>query len=619
MRYSGVMAMTARSALLGKLAVLQGLDVGVEPLDFHLAVLSSLRQLGVAKQIDARIPPPEPGPQLAIAAALGLPEPKPGPSAGQCAEAMLLNLMSGRVALYQMAGWLQRLPCRLFWGADICAEQFTDDRLARTLDALHEAGLDSLYSEFFAQLVRVHDVPTDRVHSDGSTLSLQGAYELGEDCEGPIPRFGYSKNNHRGLQLVLGNTVQQHGIPVVSRLYDGNTSDQVIYRDHLARLADGLCKPEDTTFVGDCKVCDAETLGALRSRKFHVVTLLPKTFSAHRQLLERALSKGSPADWPLLLERTAKTSDEEPLVYRGVALSMRMPLQEIAIRKNGKKEVLKAWTQNWSAVVVHSSQLAEVHLSAQNKAIEKERKALQSELRPIEKMRFATREKAEGAREPCEARIGKRVDTWDVLFEVVEEKKKLPRGKPGRPRTGEAAPEGIEYRVKATLRADEEGRREAARHHGLFILVCSRKVNDQHSASHVLGIYREQTEVEAGFRWLKAPLQMTPVLLHTPTRIAALGLLFSMALGLYRTLQMRVRRALAQSGHFVVGHHNKPTQQPSLEFIMTKFQHLTHVLVRVESEQVGQTRNLREEHRELLRLLGLPDDLYDAPQTLHAL
>ncbi len=116
------MPVSALTPILAQQIHLQGLDVGVEPLDFHLAALASLRQLRVAAQIDARIPPPKPGPQSTLAAALGLPEPKPGPSVGQCVEAMLLNLLSGRVALYQHAAWLQRMPCSLFWGEDISAE-----------------------------------------------------------------------------------------------------------------------------------------------------------------------------------------------------------------------------------------------------------------------------------------------------------------------------------------------------------------------------------------------------------------------------------------------------------------------------------------------------------------
>ena len=109
------------------------------------------------------------------------------------------------------------------------------------------------------------------------------------------------------------------------------------------------------------------------------------------------------------------------------------------------------------------------------------------------------------------------------------------------------------------------------------------------------------------------------MLLHTPRRIAALGLLFAMALGLYRTLQMRVRRALAQAKQTVPGHHGRPTARPSLEFLMGIFRHLTRISLRVQEQIVGQTQGLGEAHRQVLPWLGLPRELYDDPQILHAL
>jgi transposase len=608
-------------ALLGRLATLQGLDVGVENLDFHLAALATLRQLGVAKRIDARIPPADPGPQSAIAAALGMPEPKPGPSVGQCAEAILLNLLSGRVALYKMAPWLQRLPCALFWGKDASPEQFTDDRLARALDALHAADLDSVYAEFFSQLVRVHDVPTDRLHSDGSSFTVHGAYALSDDEEGPRPMFGHSKEGHSAFQLVLGSTVQQHGIPVVFDIQNGNTSDPIIYREHLERVGSRLRDPNDTDFVGDCKLFDATTLGALRDKNLHAVTLMPKTFSAHEELLDQALVLGPPSGWPILLEREARTQGEEdePLVYRGVALTTKVALQKTIVKGKNQMPSVRKWTETWAAIVLHSSELAQVHQSAQDKQIKREQTQLQTELRTLEKLRFTTPEKADGATQVWMERMKRKVKTWYLSLRVVEDRKKVRRAGPGRPRVGERPPEEVSYRVVATLHPDAEGREQDARHHGLFILVSSRPVSETRSPRRVLEIYREQTEVESGFRWLKAPAQLAPILLHKPHRIAALGLLFAMALGLYRTLQMRARRTLAQAGEMVAGHHNRPTARPSLEFLMGKFLHLTRISLRLQEQLVGETRGLTNEHRRLLELLGLPPALYDDPQILNSL
>src|SRR5438105_3444773 len=106
----------------------------VRRLDFLPIALAFLRKLRVAEIIDAALPTPAPGPQSAIAAALGVPPPLPPPSVGTCAEAMILNILEGRVALCQMEEWLRGLAMETLWGPHVQPAQFTDDRLAQTLD-----------------------------------------------------------------------------------------------------------------------------------------------------------------------------------------------------------------------------------------------------------------------------------------------------------------------------------------------------------------------------------------------------------------------------------------------------------------------------------------------------
>ena len=126
------------------LAATDGLTV--HRLDFLPIALAFLRKLNVAATIDAAIPAPPPGPRSALAQALGLPPPKPPPSVGVCAEAMILNILEGRVALSSMEMWLRGLDLGSLWGPDVQPAQFTDDRLARSLDGIFEAGPETLYS-----------------------------------------------------------------------------------------------------------------------------------------------------------------------------------------------------------------------------------------------------------------------------------------------------------------------------------------------------------------------------------------------------------------------------------------------------------------------------------------
>ena len=233
----------------------------VRRLDFLPIALAFLRKLRVAEIIDEALPMPAPGPQSAIAAALGVPPPLPPPSVGTCAEAMILNLLEGRVALCQMEEWLRGLAMQSLWGDHVQPAQFTDDRLALTLDRLFAFGTETLYSQIVVELVRVFHVKTHRLHFDTTSLMTYGAHDLPDELPGPRPARGYSKDHRPDLlQWVFGMTVNHEGLPIVSTLQDGNTADPLVHRDHLEILRARAVDPTTTTFVFDSKGCNAEGL-----------------------------------------------------------------------------------------------------------------------------------------------------------------------------------------------------------------------------------------------------------------------------------------------------------------------------------------------------------------------
>jgi hypothetical protein len=265
--------------------------LSVQRLDFLPVALALLCQMGVADVLDAAVGPAKPGPQHAAAQAAGLPPPAPPPSVGTCVEAMVLNILEGRVALMNMEQWLRGIEVGALWGPTVNPQSFTDDRLGRTLDALYEAGLDTLYTQVVSGMVQRFAVPLRRVHCDGSTVKVYGDYQRPASDPGPQAKRGHSKDRRPDLlQFVFGMTVQEQGLPLASDVLDGNTTDQPIYRSHLERLKTLVAQPSETTFVGDCKVCDAKTLGALRQAQFHVTTLMPKTFGLWEELVQQSLN-----------------------------------------------------------------------------------------------------------------------------------------------------------------------------------------------------------------------------------------------------------------------------------------------------------------------------------------
>jgi transposase len=564
--------------------------VEVQRLDFDPVALEVMRQVGLAQLIDQRAQAPkQAGPQHTLAASRGEPPPLDGPSVGQVVEAMVLNVLGGRVALYSMSQWLQSRPVSLYWGDQVQPEMFSDDRLARALDALWEAKPSALFSDIVLATLKRFHVDLARLHSDPSTVPLEGAYALDEDEPGPLPRGGFSKDNRRGgVQLVLGLTVQQDGIPALCDLYNGDVTDPAVFGDQLSKLQVLQRRLPDlswseVTFVGDSKACTQGTLGAIRHSKMHALTLLPRIFNAHATLLAEAL-KRPVASWPEIRRKKGRTLSDPDSVWRGVVLPVAMQLE---CTENGET---RHWKEDWSALINHSSQLERMQFHTWQNRLAKNGEALRAKLRKLEKEPHRDKAVAEKELERLQKEAS-HSEGWLIR--------------------GEVRAEGKRWWVRAEVDADPEERQRIQRELGTSILVTSRKVGSDYPASRMLEEYREQFVPEQGFRWLKGPNQIAPVLLKTPTRIAALGLIFAIALMLHRLMQHVIRRNLHERKQYFEGHHRKPTQKPTLALVMARFSglHLVHLLVgNAQQTLVSGATGLQ---RELLSLLDLPPDLYD--------
>jgi len=80
----------------------------------------------------------------------------------------------------------------------------------------------------------------DCFHADTTSVSLTGAYEHceAEEYEGLPICHGYSKDHRPDLKpVIVGQTVTEHGIPLVSQALDGNTADSEFNHQALTLLS----------------------------------------------------------------------------------------------------------------------------------------------------------------------------------------------------------------------------------------------------------------------------------------------------------------------------------------------------------------------------------------------
>src|SRR5690606_12909200 len=122
-------------------------------------------------------------------------DPRSRVSEGECVALMLLNILEGRVALYNMESWLARTDWEVLLGADCPPDAFNDARLAACLDRIAHAGTEELLASVVLRYLRNEDAPSEYpVHGDTTSFSLQGAYTSGHQQHEPRPAYGHSKD-----------------------------------------------------------------------------------------------------------------------------------------------------------------------------------------------------------------------------------------------------------------------------------------------------------------------------------------------------------------------------------------------------------------------------------------
>lgn len=522
-----------------------------------------------------------------------------------CVSLMILNILHGRVALYRMNEWLENTDVEVVLGRDCPPEAFYDDRLAGTLDRLAALGTDDVLTEVVTSYLHSDACPDEyTAHSDTTTLKLYGAYDVEPKLDAPRPDYGHSKDHRPDLkQLVYGMTLQGAvGVPMCISMFDGNTADQVANRFQIERLA-GLLPPEhDVTLVHDCKLFDPKSLGHVLDSAFHFVTLVPRSYSLRRELVDWAVQTHS--DLPELAREPGRTKAHPDRVYRGISTTRPF---DIDGPETGEQSCMLRF------LVVESAQLAAAFDNKLEDDLERDRKRYETAVTRLARRTFGCESDAAAAAAKLPSPTYHK-----AVLSISSEVETLPRKRRGRPRKGEEAPTVTVYRIElVSLDVDDELVEQARIHARHFLLATDHLDTEAWPDERILREYRHQHIIEGhtGFRWLKGPAAVAPMFLKTPHRIAALGLVFVLALMVRNYIQWKLRAKLDVLGEYLPNMNDQPTQRPTTESAFRLFTHVSVVLVTVGDSVVHRVLHGTTEHtRKVLELLDMPGDLLTRPR-----
>lgn len=519
----------------------------------HLGIVAGIcQEIGLIEEIDRQVGPSE-----------------QKVSVGQGTQAMVLNgLGFSSRALYLMPDFLHNKPVDVLIGPGLVAEDFNDDSLGRSLEALYTAGITEVFAQVAARALRVYGIEHRFVHVDSSSFHLHGEYEIEEPNKEAITvTEGYSRDHRPDLKQVVVQliTSQKSALPVWLEVLSGNSSDKETFPLSVEAYNRQLGESEAPYYVMDSAGYAADNLKTLKGMLW--LMRVPETLSEAKRLVKEN-------------EKAHMLPLAEGYWGKEVSLSY--------------GEIPQRW------LVVYSQAAYERELHTLTKNQEKERQAVEKQWHKLGLQMFNCQEDAETAVK----RFNQGWKYHQAAAEVAPIQQYARRGRP----SAEDEPEIVGYGLKGCISADP-GRVEAAKRTlGKFIIATNELDAQKLSSAQMLENYTDQgVSVERGFRFLKDPLFFADSLfLKKPERIMALMMIMGLALLIYSLAERQLRQALEKSNEKIPDQKGKLTATPTIRWVFQTFEGIDILSIGVDGQPtIRQVLNLRPIHQRIIRLFGV--------------
>jgi transposase len=504
-------------------------------------------------------------------------------SPGQRILALVMAFIEDRRALYHMPELYEDRDIELLLGPGVQAEQLNDKALGRALDKLWDADAKRVYSTICFRAIEAYEVAIDRLHCDTTSVSLEGAYEH-QEAGGPKLARGFSKDLRPDLlQFKVGATVTAEGIPLAGDVFAGNETDQKWDLTALQWLEGWLSREQRqrSLFVADSALVTNDNLAHLDGAGYRFISRLPDTYSYATAARAEALF--GPADKWRDLGAPAGTKGSH---YQ---------LREVAGEIEGR---------DYRLVVVQSSNLYDQKRQTLTRHQTKEREAIERLGRKLARETFNCQEDAETALAAHLSDLGLRF--WKAATAVEPAVLEPPRRR-GRPAKDRPASPTV-YKVHvAPDREDEDAFERECLWQSAFVLISN--ADSAYSTEDLFFAYRGQGQVEAAFRWLKAPVRISPVLLKNTARIAAFGYVALMAYLISALVQRAIRQALPEGEVLQV--ESRKTLHPTAQAVFDVVRNAKVLHVKLPGyplKRILLTPSARITH--ILELLRVPVDAF---------
>ena len=524
----------------------------------HLGlVAATIAELGIVDKIDSRIE---------------LNEIKGGiVSYGRRVAAMILNglgFMNSRLCM--TTHFFQDKPVAQLLGDEVTAEHLNDDCLGRCLDKIAEYGVTQLYAEMAFEIAQEKDILGKRMHLDTTSFSLYGEYDDIEYIEGaPMPMYGFSKDHRPDLKQVTLSLIQSGvaNIPLWMETLNGNSSDKISFHQTVARVKtfvellhqspSGLCFVVDAAFYTPQKLAELNNV--------YWITRVPAQLKETKAWINTPNEK---VCW--------KQLDDN---YRAT--------EQLANRYGVE--------QRW--ILIESKHAMKRELKTLNRRIEKEYDELDKALWHLGHKIFGCSKDAQEAMKV----VLKSIKYHHVDFSIVAIEK---HDGAGRPKAG-ASKKMIGHRIESIISSCLDKIERKKQSMGRFILATNQKSIETLSEHEVLKQYKEQSNVESGFKFIKDnAFELSSFYLKTPSRIGALMMIMTLCLMVYNFAQYKMRKCIEENDEVLPNQVGKPVKNPTIKWV-AELMHMIAVVTIITPEGTERVvTNVKKVHQRIIAYFG---------------
>ena len=480
--------------------------------------------------------------------------------------------------------------------SEVCALDFSDDRLARILDALGEDEKWENYELKLSQnILRTYDLKPKRARIDSTTAKSYRA-SVTEDA---LFQFGHSKDHRPDLpQLKINQSaLDPLGIPLTTTIVSGDKSDDPLYIPEINKVQK-IINTDGVLFVGDCKMSSIATrtyvsrsgdyylcpLSAVQMPAPSLAEILSPVWTNQQELID-------------VYNPHTKVGIVQEKIAEGFSYTV---ILQDKIDKDGE---MFDWEEH--RLVVRSLK----HAVKQERRLMADINKAQTLISKLNKNGRGIKRLSQKELEASVDVILKKYRVCDLLQieygEIINEKD-IPAN-----RNRDA------YILKDIIptvdtKIDTVALANAVRHLGWRVFVCNDK---KLILSEAIMAYRQEYIIEHGFaRYKGKALGLTPLYISSEIRIKGLVRLLSIGLRILCLLEFTVRKALKNNKEklsgIYKGNPKRSTENPSAEMMLKIFRGISLVVININETKHAEVTTLTPAQERILKLLGVPASTY---------